>query len=72
MDEMRIQSKFFKRIINKAIKKAVLNALGCDMNVQLNDLYINHDNTMTTADLNIRVSLNDEQLAKLVEKAGIF
>ena len=72
MDEMRIQSKFFKRIINKAIKKAVLNALGCDMNVQLNDLYVNHDNTMTTADLNIRVSLNDEQLTKLVGKAGIF
>ncbi len=72
MDEMRIQSKFFKRIINKAIKKAVLNALGCDMNIQLNDLYVNHDNTMTTADLNIRVSLNDEQLTKLVGKAGIF
>lgn len=72
MDEMRIQTNFVKGIISKAIGKAIRDSLGCDISIQLNDLYVNHDKGMTRGDLNLRVSLEDEQLSKLVEKLGLF
>jgi hypothetical protein len=67
-DVMRIQTKFFKSIISKAVEKAVLEKVGCATDIRVNDLFLSHKDDLTSLSLNVSLNLNDKELGELVGK----
>jgi hypothetical protein len=67
-DIMRIQTKFFKSIISKAVEKAVLEKLECATDIRVDDLFLSHRDNLTSVNLSVRLNINDDELSELVGK----
>lgn len=71
-DIMRVQTKFFKSLISKAVEKAVFNKLCCAADIHVNDLFLSHKDDLTTINLNVSLNVNDGELVELIEKLKLM
>ena len=68
MDEMklRLSTRFMRNMASKMIARAIRKKIGCDMDIQLNDLAIDMTDDGATLKANVEVKLNNEELYKLL------
>lgn len=71
MDEMKISSKFMRNLIAKLVKKTVKKKVGCDVDVQLNELTATVTDGTTHVHLSVDAELNKDELTKILGMIGL-
>ena len=71
MDEMKISSKFMRNLIAKLVKKTVKKKVGCDVDVQLNELAATVTDGTTHVHLSVDAELNKDELTKILGMIGL-
>lgn len=72
MDTMKINTSFTKNIIGNIVSKIIKKKTGGDVNLQINDISIEHDplkGESFNLHLDINVSLSKEEVKKLLNTA---
>ena len=68
MDQMIINSEFFKEILSRALIK-ILKKKGYDVNLQIRDLDIKHGEGKTIARASMVAIMEDDQLKMVIKEA---
>ncbi len=72
MDEMKITSKFTTNLISKIINKLVQKKVGCNANIQLNEVRANVNDGKTHLHLDIDAEISQEELTKILKNIDLF
>lgn len=68
---MKIQSKFMTGLVSKLVSRAIRRKLGCDADIQLNELRTTVIDGKTHVHLDLDAELTKEELTKLLQSIGI-
>lgn len=71
MDEMRIVSKFTRRIISKAIKIVIRKKTGYNIDIQLNEAVTTVSDGKTHLHLDVDAELNKDELMNILKSIGL-
>ena len=71
MDEMRIVTKFTKRIISKMLRKIIRKKIGYDVDIQLNDLIVTIDNERVKLHIDVNAELDKDEFTKILKNTGL-
>lgn len=66
MDEMKLSTKLMKGLIANLIKKALKKKLGCDVKLDLNDIYITYDETNAKVHLDLNAEMDKDNLESVL------
>lgn len=69
MDMIKIKTALFRGIVAKALAIKITEVLGFEVNVDINDLEIDHDGKCALAKANVEVSTT--HVNELVQKMGL-
>lgn len=69
MDEMRVKlsTKFMRNLVSKLIARAIRKKLGCNVEIQLNDLDVSVIDGETNIKTNVEVKLNNDEFMKIMK-----
>lgn len=73
MDEMKIKlsTKFMRGIVSKLIKRAIYKKLGCNVDIQINDLDVNFVDGETSINTSVEVKLDSKEFKKIINSIGL-
>lgn len=71
MDEMKIVSGFTRGIISKLIMVALRKKIGCDIDIQLNNIKASVVDGKTHIHVDVDAELEKEELVKILKNIGL-
>lgn len=70
MDEMVIKTPGMTGVIGWILKRLLKKKFGCDINIQLNELYFENSNGKVKIHADVNAETNSENLMKIVKSIG--
>lgn len=69
--KLKLSTKFMRNIVAKLISKAVFKKVGCEIDIQLNEVRLENKDGKTTIHLDVDGELTNEEFMKLIKKIGL-
>jgi len=72
MDELKLRSRFTKMIVAKALKLVIKQKVGCDIDIQLNDLNVTIDECgRAHAHVDVDVEMSRSDYIHILKDVGL-
>lgn len=69
--KLKLSTKFMRNLVAKLISKALVSKLGCQIDIQLNEIKLENANGVTKIHVDVDGELTNEEFMKLIKKIGL-